>query len=139
MAGDRVDRRAGRAARGPAWWSRTAPIVAPGSVVAPANGAAGSPRRSAIPRAQPPVRASSRPVVEAAVASLRSSPVSQREIRSGTSAMCSAAASAPDRSSASSWKTVLIGIVWMPVTPYRSAAGTRSWARATIPSVRPSR
>ena len=51
----------------------------------------------------------------------------------------SAAASAADPSSASSWKTVLIGIVWMPVTPYRSAAGTRSWARATIPPVRPSR
>ena len=42
--------------------------------------------------------------------------MSQRANRSGTSAIRSAAASAGDPSSASSWKTVLIGIVWMPVT-----------------------
>ena len=54
--------------------------------------------------------------MEAFVASLTSSPVNQRVNRSGTSAMRSAAASAAEPSSASSWKTVLIGIVWMPVT-----------------------
>ena len=35
---------------------------------------------------------------------------------SGTKAMCSAASKAAVPSSARSWKTVLIGIVWMPVT-----------------------
>ena len=93
------------------------------------NGAAGSPSRSTSPRAQVPVRASSRPVVDASVASFASSPESQSASRSGTSAIRSAAASAAEPSSASSWKTVLIGIVWMPVTVYSSAAGTRANAR----------
>ena len=138
MARDHVDRRAGRAARGL------------GVVVedradrrARLRRLAGE-RRGGQPEAvgdlarPAPVRASSRPVVEAAVASLASSPVSHRAIRSGTSAMRSAAASASEPSSASSWKTVLIGIVWMPVTR-RGRPRTRSWARATIPSVRSSR
>ena len=75
-------------------------------------------------------------MVDALVTSLASSPLSQYESRSGTSAIRSATAA---RSSASSWKTVLIGIVWMPVTAYSSGAGTRACARATIPSVRASR
>ena len=54
----------------------------------------------------------------------------------GNSAIRSAAAA---RASARSWKTVLIGIVWMPVTAYSSATGTRAKARAAMPSVRASR
>ena len=73
---------------------RSAPSDVPGSTRSCANGAAGSRRREISSRAQVPVRASSRPVVEAAVRSLASSPVSQKAIRSGTSAMRSAAASA---------------------------------------------
>ena len=71
--------------------------------------------------------------------SLASSPVSHRFKRSGTSAIRSAAASAALPSSASSWKTVLIGIVWMPHVEYSSSRLTRACARATIPSVRWSR
>ena len=41
--------------------------------------------------------------------------------------------SAAEPSSASSWKTVLIGIVWMPVTAYSRSAGTRSNARSIMP------
>ena len=66
-------------------------------------------------RAQSPLRASSRPVVEAFVRSLASSPHSHSASRSGISAIRCAASSAAEPSSASSWKTVLIGIVWMPV------------------------
>ena len=95
------------------WWASTGPSVVPASTGSPANGAAGSPSRSISPRAHVPARASSSPVVDAFVISLASSPVSQYASRSGTSAICSATAA---RSSASSWKTVLIGIVWMPVT-----------------------
>ncbi len=54
-------------------------------------------------------------MVEAIVSSLASVPVSHSPIRSGTSAMCSAARAAAAPASAISWKTVLIGIVWMPV------------------------
>ena len=75
------------------------------------------------PCAQSPLRASSSPVVEAFVVSFASSPQSQRASRSGTSAMRSAASSAAEPSSASSWKTVLIGIVWMPVAAYSSLGG----------------
>ena len=71
--------------------------------------------------------------------SLASSPESQSASRSGTSAIRSAASSAAEPSSASSWKTVLIGIVWMPVTSYSSPALTRANARSTIPAVRSSR
>ena len=53
--------------------------------------------------------------------------------------MRSAAASAGEPSSASSWKIVLIGIVWMPVVAYRSAWATRANARSTIGAVRSSR
>ncbi len=53
--------------------------------------------------------------------------------------MPSAARSAGEPSSASSWNTVLIGIVWMPVTAYSSRCGTRAKARSTMPAVRPSR
>jgi hypothetical protein len=78
-------------------------------------------------------------VVDAAVASFTSSPVSQNDIRSGIIAI-RAADSRPDpHSSESSWKTVLIGIVWIPVTEYRSLRETRSCARAIAPSVRASR
>jgi hypothetical protein len=42
-------------------------------------------------------------------------------------------------SSASSWKTVLMGIVWMPVAAYCSSRDTRAKARSTIASARPSR
>ena len=95
------------------WWEWTGPSVVPASTGSPANGAAGRPSRSISPRAQVPDRASRRPVVEALVTSLASSPHSQYASRSGTSAIRSAAAALE---SASSWKTVLIGIVWMPVT-----------------------
>ena len=118
------------------WWASTGPSVVPASTGSPANGASGSSSRSISPRAHVPARASSRPVVEALVISLTSSPVSQYDSRSGTSAIRSATAV---RSSARSWKAVLIGIVWMPVTAYSSLAGTRACARATIPSVRASR
>jgi hypothetical protein len=50
-----------------------------------------------------------------------------------------AASSAAVPSSASSWKTVLIAIVWMPVAAYSSSRPMRSNARATIPAVRASR
>ena len=65
--------------------------------------------------AQRPLRASSNPVVEAAVASFASSPDSQYVNRSGMSAMREAASSATEPSSASSWKIVLIGSVCVPV------------------------
>ena len=89
--------------------------------------------------AHSPLRASSSPVEEALVDSLASSPQSQYASRSGTSAIRSAAASAAEPSSASSWKTVLIGSVWMPVVAYSSACGTRPNARSSIPLVRSSR
>ena len=71
--------------------------------------------------------------------SLASRPVSQRLKRSGTIAIRSAAASAGVPRSASSWKMVLMGIVWMPVTAYSSPGSMSAWAAATIPSVRGSR
>ena len=83
----------------------------------------GSPSRSISPSAQRPLRASSRPVVEAAVDSFANSPLSQPVSRSGTSAMREAAARLSPSSSAISWKTVLIGIVWMPVVRYSSSRG----------------
>ena len=66
-------------------------------------------------------------------------PLSQLVSRSGTSAMREAAARLSPSSSASSWKTVLIGIVWMPVVRYSSSRVTRACARATMPTVRSSR
>ena len=71
--------------------------------------------------------------------SLASSPHSHSASRSGVSAIRCAASSAAEPSSASSWKTVLIGIVWMPAAAYSRSAGTRSNARSIIPSVRSSR
>ena len=87
----------------------------PGSTSGP-NGRVGRPSRSISSVAQPPLAASSSPVVDASVDSFASSPESQYASRSGTSAIDSAAASALEPTSASSWNTVLIGIVWMPVT-----------------------
>ncbi len=78
-------------------------------------------------------------MVDAFVRSLASSPESQSASRSGTSAIRSAASSAGEPSSASSWNTVLMGMVWMPVTAYSASRLTRLCARATIPSVRGSR
>ena len=80
------------------------------------TGLRAGPSRAISSRAHSPVRASSRPLVEAFVRSLASSPVSQKAKRSGTNASRAAAARAADPSSAMSWKTVLIGMVWMPVT-----------------------
>ena len=54
------------------------------------------------------------PVVDALVRSLASSPPSQWASRSGINAIRSAS---PRRSSTRSWKTVLIGMCWMPVMP----------------------
>ena len=110
----------------------------PGSTSSPKI-RAGSPSRSISSPAQRPLRASSRPVVEAAVASLATTPLSQLVSRSGTSAMREAAARLSPSSSASSWKTVLIGIVWMPVVRYSSSRETRACARSTMPAVRSSR
>ncbi len=103
-----VERGRERAARARSGRRRTAPP--------------GSPSRAATSRAHVAPRASRRPVVDAFVLSLASTPVSHRLKRSGTSAIRSAAASAAEPRSAISWKTVLIGIVWMPVTAYSSLA-----------------
>ena len=78
-------------------------------------------------------------MVDAFVRSFASSPESHSASRSGTSAIRSAAPSAADPSSASSWKTVLIASVWMPVVAYSSSAATRANARSAIPLVRRSR
>ena len=73
------------------------------------------------------------------MASFATTPLSQLVSRSGTSARREAAARLSPPSSASSWKTVLIGIVWMPVVRYIASRGTRSFARSTMPTVRSSR
>ena len=73
------------------------------------------------------------------MASFATTPLSQLVSRSGTSAMREAAARLSPSSSASSWKTVLIGIVWMPVVRYISSRETRACARSTMPTVRSSR
>ena len=86
----------------------------PASTGSPANGAAGSPSRSISPRAQVPARASSSPVVDALVISLTSSPLSQYDEQVGHER--DPLGDRARASSARSWKTVLIGIVWMPVT-----------------------
>ena len=75
----------------------------------------------------------------AAVISLAASPLSQKASRSGMSSIRAAASSDGVPSSASSWKTVLIGMVWMPVAAYSSSRGTRANARSTMPAVRASR
>ena len=72
----------------------------------------GSPRSSMSSRDQSPVRASRSCVVLAFVTSATRSPVSQYPSRSGMSSIVSASSS---RSSASSWKRVLMGSSWMPV------------------------
>ena len=87
----------------------------PGSTGSPANGAAGSPSRSISSRAQVPVRASSSPVVDAFVISLASSPRQPEREQVGHERDPLGRGERGVPSSASSWKTVLIGIVWMPV------------------------
>ena len=76
--------------------------------------------------------------MDAAVDSFATTPESQLATRSGTSAIRDAAASRSSPS-ASSWKTVLIGIVWIPVVRYIVSRGTRAYARSTMPMVRSSR
>ena len=65
------------------WCASIGPSVVPASTGSPANGAAGSPSRSISPRAHVPARASSRPVVDALVTSLASSPLSQYDEQVG--------------------------------------------------------
>ena len=64
---------------------------------------------------QAPVRASRSAVVEALDRSVPSNPVSIRTTRSGRSSSLAARLSS-DRSCAASWKIVLRGSSWMPVT-----------------------
>ena len=118
-----------RARRRGSWWPSSGPELVPGSTSAP-NGA----------RRQPePLDQLARPLAACArragrwsrrsVRSLASSPLSQRRAGRGPARSARAASSAAEPSSASSWKTVLIGIVWMPVTAY-SSLGRHALERA---------
>ena len=128
VAGDGVDGGASSS-----WWASSGPSAVPGSTSAP-NSRAGSPSRSISSRAQSPRARVEQPGGRGVRCSRW--PARRRASRRAGRARArsaAAAASAAEPSSASSWKTVLIGIVWMPVTAYSSARGTRANARSTMP------
>ena len=117
--GDGVDRHVAERRGGGAG----APSSVPGSTSSPENGAAGSPSRSISVARPAPVRASSRPVVEAFVDLVRQLAAQPAGEQVGHERDAGGRGQRAPPSSASSWKTVLIGIVWMPVAAYSSSRG----------------